>query len=72
MKTFRAGQAITAIFDLYRFSNIKKRDDANSGERMIAVELKSIDRPQALAVTVENRGGVASPTLSTLCLKADI
>lgn len=46
--------------------------DAKAGERMIAVELKSIARPKVLAVTVENRGGVASPTLSTLCLKAEI
>lgn len=46
--------------------------DANSGDRAIAIELKSIARPQVLAVTVENRGGVSSPTLSTLCLKAEI
>ena len=46
--------------------------DAKKGNEMFAVELKSIEQPQLFAVTVENRGGVASPTMSTLCLKAEI
>lgn len=45
--------------------------DANPNAS-IAIELKSISKPQAFAVTIENRGGSASPTLSTLCLQASL
>jgi len=40
------------------------------GGKAVAIELKAVAKPQAFAVTVENRGGSASPTLSTLCLQA--
>ena len=46
--------------------------DGGSEKAMVAVELKSISKPSLFAVTIEKRGGASSPTLSTMCLKAEI